>query len=177
MMVYDEKKMTLEEMAELCRTNFEGKEDVRLMLVNKVPKYGNDDPYVDELQKHVADFLVEDIEQHCDIYGNKCQSSMYYIAANTPLGKAIGALPSGRKAGVPLADGISPSQGTDHSPTEVIKSVTAYDHTKHLNGNLLNMKFSPATMAGELGIKRWVSLPEDILRYGRMAPPVQRYKR
>ena len=166
MMVYDEKKMTLEEMAELCRTDFEGKEDVRLMLVNKVPKYGNDDPYVDQLAKHVADFLVEDIESHYDIYGNKCQSSMYPVAANTPLGKAIGALPSGRKAGVPLADGISPSQGTDKSPTEVIKSVTTYDHTKHLNGNLLNMKFSPSTLEGDLGIQRWISLLKTFFDMG-----------
>ena len=88
------------------------------------------------------------------------------MAANTPLGKVIGALPSGRKACVPLADGVSPSQGTDKSPTEVIKSVAHYDHTRHLNGNLLNMKFEPSTLAGDVGTQRWVSLLKSFFDMG-----------
>lgn len=164
--VYEEKAMTLEEMAELCRTNFEGKESVRLMLLNRAPKYGNDDSYVDDLAKEVADWLPKEIESHIDFNGSKFISSMYPVAANTPLGKAIGALPSGRKAGVPLADGVSPSQGTDKSPTGVIKSVAHYDHVRHLNGNLLNMKFNPSTLEGDLGVKRWISLLKTFFDMG-----------
>ena len=164
--VYDEKLMSLDEMAELCRINFEGKEEIRMMLVKKAPKYGNDDEYVDSLARDVADFLPEEISKHRDFNGCEFVSSMYPVASNTPLGKAVGALPSGRKAGVPLADGVSPSQGTDKSPTEVIKSVSSYDHVRHLNGNLLNMKFNPSTMEGDLGKKRWVALLKTFFDMG-----------
>lgn len=164
--VYEDKIMTLDEMAELCRTNFEGKEDIRLMLWNRAPKYGNDDPYVDDLARKVADHLPKQLAKYTDFNGCKFVSSIYPVAANTPLGKVIGALPSGRKACVPLADGVSPSQGTDKSPTEVIKSVAHYDHTRHLNGNLLNMKFEPSTLAGDVGTQRWVSLLKSFFDMG-----------
>lgn len=91
--VYDEKVMTLDEMAELCRTDFEGKENVRLMLVNRVPKYGNDDVYVDDIARTVADHLPVKLSEYKDFNGCSFVSSIYPVAANTPLGKVIGALP------------------------------------------------------------------------------------
>jgi len=75
-------------------------------------------------------------------------------------------LPSGRKAGMPLADGVSPQQGTDVSPTEVVKSVTSYDHVRHENGLLLNMKFNPSVLEDERGLRNFVSLVKTFCQLG-----------
>lgn len=67
---------------------------------------------------------------------------------------------------MPLAEGISPQQGTDKSPTEVINSVTKFDHARHLDGGMLNMKFTPSVLAGEQGLKNFVSLVRSFLDRG-----------
>lgn len=162
-LVFDDKTITMDELIDVLDNNFEGKEDLRLMLLNRGPKYGKDDDYVDDIARRVADFCAEESYKYTSMRGCKFISGFYPISANTPLGMAVGALPSGRKAGTPLAEGISPQQGTDKSPTEVIKSVTKFDHARHLDGGMLNMKFNPSVLAGERGLRNFVSLVRTFL--------------
>jgi len=164
--VFEDKTLSMDELVSLLDTNFEGREDLRLMLLNRGPKYGLDDDYVDDIARRVSDFCAEEPCKYTSIRGCKFISGMYPVSANTPLGMAVGALPSGRKAGTPLAEGISPQQGTDKSPTEVIKSVTKFDHARHLDGGMLNMKFNPSVLAGERGLRNFVSLVRTFLDRG-----------
>jgi formate C-acetyltransferase len=81
----------------------------------------------------------------------------YTVTCHVTFGEVTGALPSGRKAGVPVSEGISPTQGADLSgPTAVIRSAACIDH-KRTGGTLLNMKFSPPILAGD-GLDRLVAL-------------------
>jgi formate C-acetyltransferase len=73
-------------------------------------------------------------------------------------GSVIGATPDGRKAGVPLSEGISPVQGADrHGPTAVIRSVAKMDHAR-TGGTLLNQKFTPQLLQDESGLDKLVQL-------------------
>lgn len=164
--VYEEKVLTMAELIDACRNNFEGQEDLRLMLLNRGPKYGNDDEYVDAIAQEIANFCATIPPRYNSIRGCKYTDAMFPVATNTPLGKSVGALPSGRKAGVPIADGVSPQQGTDKSPTSVIKSVCSYDHVRHANGNLLNMRFTPGLLEGKAGTSNLVSLIKTFLDLG-----------
>jgi formate C-acetyltransferase len=164
--VFDDKVLTIDKLVDALDNNFAGEEDLRLMLLNRGPKYGRDDDYVDDIARRVADFCAEESHNYISIRGCKCCSGLFPVSANTPLGMVVAALPSGRKAGTPLADGISPQQGTDKSPTEVIKSVTKFDHARHLNGGMLNMKFNPSVLAGENGLRNFVSLVRTFLDRG-----------
>ena len=164
--VFDDKMLTMDELIGALDSNFEGREDLRLLLLNRGPKYGKDDDYVDDIVRRIADFCAEEIHKYTSMRGCKFISGFYPVSANTPLGMVVGALPSGRKAGMPLADGISPQQGTDKSPTEVIKSVTKFDHARHLDGGMLNMKFNPSVLAGERGLGNFVSLIRTFLDRG-----------
>ena len=66
----------------------------------------------------------------------------------------IGAMPDGRKAGMPLSEGMSPVQGSNrHGPTAVIKSASKMDHLR-TGGTLLNQKFIPQFLAEEEGIDK-----------------------
>jgi len=157
-LVFDEKVITMEEMIDALNNNFEEREDLRLMLSSRAPKYGRDDPYVDSIARMVADLCHEEAAKYMSNRGVRFTTAMFPISAYVPLGKVVGALPSGRKAGMPLSDGVSPEMQTDISPTEVIKSVTSYDHIRHENGLLLNIKFSPSAVEGERGLRNLASI-------------------
>ena len=77
---------------------------------------------------------------------------------NVPLGKMVGALPSGRLAWEPLADAASPCAGKDlQGPTAVFKSVGKIDNVEILGGVVLNMKLDPAVFR-DGDVKRLVDL-------------------
>jgi formate C-acetyltransferase len=81
------------------------------------------------------------------------------VSANVPLGVVTGALPSGRKAGVPLAEGCSPFPGMDRKgPTGGMKSVSKIDHAEVFDGTQYNMRIEPSVFREAAGIKRLADL-------------------
>ena len=89
------------------------------------------------------------------------------VSANVPLGTVVGATPDGRKSGEPLADGVSPASGMDHSgPTASVKSVTKLDHVIASNGTLLNMKFHPSALEGDKGLANLIAITETLFEGG-----------
>jgi formate C-acetyltransferase len=151
-LVFEEKAIKMVELIKAIDANFEGYEPLRQMLLNRVPKYGNDDGYVDVFASEMANFVAEEIKKYNGRKGCKLISALYPVSSHVPMGAVVWAIPSGRKAGQPLADGVSPSQGTDiKGPTAALKSVCKFDHSKHTAGTLLNMKFSPSAVKGERG--------------------------
>lgn len=153
-LVHEDKAISMKELIEAIDANFEGYEPLRLMLINRVPKYGNDDDYVDNFARDLADFVFEEVTKYKSRKGCNLISGLYPLTSNVPHGMAVWALPSGRKAGLPLADGISPNPGTDlKGPTAAVKSVAKLDHSKHTVGILYNMKFTPSALKGEKGTK------------------------
>lgn len=148
--VYDEKKIPMKELVEILLHDFEGKEDIRQMLINGAPKYGNDDDEVDGLLKEFLEFSAEETGRHKNALGQSFCTGSVPVSANVPHGKSVWALPSGRKAMASLADGASPENGCDvNGPTAVIKSVCKPDHTMFSCGTLLNVKFSPELLQSE----------------------------
>jgi len=62
----------------------------------------------------------------------------------------VPATPDGRRAWTPLAEGCSPTQGTDtHGPTAVFKSIAKLPTMDIFGGVLLNQKLTPQMLAGE----------------------------
>lgn len=164
-LVFDEKLISMDQLLEALEADFSGYEDLRQMLL-KAPKWGNGDDYVDSITCEIADFYATEIGKYRSHRGNNLISSLFPVSSNTPLGMVVGALPSGRKAGMPLADGVSPQQGTDRSPTGVLRSVGKLVHERHCNGTLLNMKFNPTVLRGEEGTRNLVALLRTFLDLG-----------
>ena len=150
-LVYDEKRLTMDELREALRADFEGHEEVRDLCL-AAPKYGNDDDEVDQYVRHFAHLVVTEHEKYATLTGGKMMPSWYPVSSNVPQGMTVAALPSGRKAGKPLADGVSPNQGTDRlGPTAVLRSVGKFQHEDLDGGTLLNVKFEPQVVAGDEG--------------------------
>jgi formate C-acetyltransferase len=157
-LVFEEGKISKDELLEALDTNFEGKsgEKTRQILLNYAPKYGNDDDYVDLLLKEAyMDFINELEKYHTTRYGEGPIGCRYYagtssISANVPSGAVVPATPDGRKAFTPVAEGSSPTSGTDLlGPTAVFRSVSKLPTDKIMGGVLLNQKLSPATIKNE----------------------------
>lgn len=149
-LVFDEKRVSMAELLDALRNNWEGKEDLRRMCINEVPKFGNDDDYVDQLASDVSLRITKIVRSFKNIYGgffveDGTGSVSYYVWSGF-----TGATPDGRKSRDYFNDGtMSPVVGTDkNGPTAILKSVGKIDHAKTAT-HCLNQKFSPMFLTEE----------------------------
>ncbi len=156
--VYDEQTLTMEELLEALRADFQGYERLRQLLINRSPKWGNDDDRADELMRRAFLAFYQAVEGRPAPRGGVYHINMLPTTCHIYFGAVTGATPDGRHAGKPLSEGISPVQGMDRNgPTAVIKSMAKMDHAL-TGGTLLNMKFTPQLLADEEGIEKLARL-------------------
>ena len=151
--VLGKKYLTMSELMDLLATNFEGKENMRQLLVNKAPKYGNNIASVDKYANWLADLCNEQVVQYVDGRGGKYTTVISSQSYNVVLGSLIGATPDGRRAFEATADNASPMIGMDvNGPTAVVNSIGALDPLIPQSGVLVNQRFDPAIVKGEKGL-------------------------
>ena len=122
--------------------------------MNRTHKYGNDDDYADRIMVRAFNVLFEEVDGRPNTKGGRYRVEMLPTTVHVYFGSVTGAMPDGRKASMPLSEGISPVQGADRTgPTAVVKSAAKMDHIK-TGGALLNMKFTPSVLADEDGIDK-----------------------
>jgi pyruvate formate-lyase/glycerol dehydratase family glycyl radical enzyme len=150
-LVFEEKRLSMEEVVEGLRSDFADTEKIRLTLEKKAPKFGNDEDYVDALCNEVLLAFVDELSKYTNYRGGPYIAGLYYLSANIPFGRDTAATPNGRRAGEPLNDGgISPSHGADvKGATAVAKSVGKLDHVRVPHGSVLNQRFHPSIFEGE----------------------------
>ncbi|WP_034632528.1 glycyl radical protein [Maridesulfovibrio bastinii] len=166
-LVFEDKAITLEQLHDALAKNFEGMEDLRQMLINRAPKYGNDDDFADEIAREAALAYCNEVNKYTNPRGGKFQPGLYPASANVPLGSVVMATPDGRKAWTPLADGVSPISGYDScGPTASVLSVAKLDHEIASNGTLLNQKFHPSALEGEKGLDNLKAVTETYFQNG-----------
>jgi len=158
-LVFEEKKISMEELLEALENNFEGKEALRQMLLN-APKYGNNDGYADEIGRAIDEEALKYTKKYSKELGVHLDLRLVPFTSHVPFGKVVSATPNGRKAFTPLSDGSSASHGADvKGPTAILMSnfnTKNYDYRERA-ARLLNIKLSPAVVDGELGTKKLVS--------------------
>ena len=161
-LVYDEQMISKHELLESLKADFKGHEITQTMLLNKVPKYGNDVKWVDDLGAKWAGYFRKKMKEYRNYRGGLYHTGMYTVSAHVPMGENVGASPDGRNALTPLADGgMSPVYGRDMAgPTAVLKSVSRMNDSYTTNGGLLNMKFLPEFFNSETGMMKF----ENFLR-------------
>jgi formate C-acetyltransferase len=150
--VFDRKTVTMKGMLNALGKNFEDFEEFRKVLVDETPKYGNDDDYADDITRMVFEIYFNAIDGRPTARGGFHRVNLLPTTCHVYFGSVIGAMPDGRKAKLPLSEGISPVQGADRNgPTAVIKSASKIDHIR-TGGTLLNQKFTPSFLETESGI-------------------------
>ncbi|QBG07942.1 formate C-acetyltransferase/glycerol dehydratase family glycyl radical enzyme [Klebsiella huaxiensis] len=173
-LVFEEKTVSLDEIMAAMNADWQGQDAERILrLVKKVPKFGNDDDYVDMIVKDVFDSYIKLLPQYTtERTGKGPEVSCYTMSTSNitsyiPNGFDVGATPDGRRAKTPLNEGCSPTQGTDtQGPTAVINSVAKLPNVKVAAGQLLNMRFSPGSLAGEENLDKFVSFLRALVMKG-----------
>lgn len=156
--IYEAKSITMQSMLKAIDDNFVGHEKLRNDLIFNTPKYGNDDDRADRCLNEVFEIYYNAVDSKPNPRGGVHRVDLLPTTCHIYFGKVTGALPDGRKAEVPLSEGISPSQGCDtHGPTAAIKSAAKIDHIR-TGGTLLNMKFAPQFFKNDEAIRRISSL-------------------
>ncbi|UCC98119.1 MAG: glycyl radical protein [Phycisphaerales bacterium] len=156
--VFDRHEVTMDELLTAMQANFEGYEQLRHTLLEHSPKYGNDDDYADAITEVVFNTYYDLLNGRPNTKGGKYRVNLLPTTVHIYFGQVVGALPCGRKAGGPVSEGISPSQGCDsRGPTAVTKSAARIDHAR-TGGTLLNMKFSPQALATDDDIDKLAHL-------------------
>jgi len=156
--VFDKRTLSMGELLAALAQNFEGEERLRQRLLQRTPKYGNDDDYADGLMTCVFEIYYDAIEGRPNTKGGRYQINLLPTTCHIYFGSVTGATPDGRLATTPLSEGISPVQGMDrHGPTAAVRSAAKMDHVR-TGGTLLNQKFTPQVLAGEEGLDRLVQL-------------------
>jgi trans-4-hydroxy-L-proline dehydratase len=156
--VFDKKHVTMKELLEILKANFDGYENFRQRFLNKTPKYGNDEDYADQIMKAVFEVYFDAVDGKPNTKGGCYRINLLPTTVHIYFGKVVGATPDGRKTGEPLSEGVSPVQGADRKgPTAVVKSVAKIDHVR-TGGTLLNQKFTPQLLADEVGINKLAQL-------------------
>ena len=153
-LVFDDKKITMDQLCDALESNFEGHDDIRKMCV-EVPKFGNDEDYVDEQKAWVVHQWASEFMKIKNLRGGYGCPGGSSMASYIPAGKVVGALPSGRLAGEPLAPAGSPSAGKDvNGPTAVLNSMGKLDNVEVLGGLSLTTRIDPAVFESRKGVKR-----------------------
>lgn len=156
--VFDKRKFNMEDLLNALSDNFEGHEAIYNMVVNKTPKYGNDDDYADELMQDVFNSFYNEVTGRISPMGAQYRINMLPTTCHVYFGEVMGASANGRLSQKPLSEGISPEKGGDiNGPTAVIKSCSKMDHLK-TGGTLLNQRFAPAVVQGEDGLDNMANL-------------------
>ncbi|MBM3471630.1 MAG: formate C-acetyltransferase/glycerol dehydratase family glycyl radical enzyme, partial [Armatimonadetes bacterium] len=164
--VFDKQTLTLADLCGALDADFAGWERIRQALLNKTPRYGNDDDYADGLLRDVFEAFYRAVDGRRNTKGGQYHINFLSTTCHVYFGSVTGATPDGRVSGTPLSEGISPVQGADRKgPTAVLRSAGKIDHVR-TGGALLNQKFSPQLLEGEKGIENLASLVRSYFALG-----------
>ncbi|MEE8373745.1 MAG: pyruvate formate lyase family protein [Dehalococcoidia bacterium] len=153
-LVFDEERITMGDLCDALDDDFEGRENLRRLLLS-APKFGNDDDYADEQTVWAMQTFCQEVAKHRNTRGGYRMPVLIPLTGYVTGGAVIGALPSGRRAGEPLADSISPTRGNDlNGPTAVLKSVGKINNAEVFAGQTLNMRLDPSAFNDDYGFKR-----------------------
>jgi pyruvate formate-lyase/glycerol dehydratase family glycyl radical enzyme len=164
--VFEKKHLTMGELLAAVKADFEGHERMRLLFLNKSPRYGNDDDEADRLMQDVFEAFYKEVNGRPNTKGGVYRINLLPTTCHIYFGSVTGATPDGRRAWMPLSEGISPVQGADRKgPTAVLRSAAKMDHVK-TGGTLLNQKFTPKLLEGEKGLENLSGLIRAYFRLG-----------
>jgi pyruvate formate-lyase/glycerol dehydratase family glycyl radical enzyme len=156
--VFDGRTVSMDELLTALRGDFAGYESLRQTLLHRTPKYGNDDDYADGVMRAIFEAYFRAVDGRPNTKGGRYHINLLPTTVHVYFGSVTGAMPDGRKAWMPLSEGISPVQGADRrGPTAVLKSAAKMDHAR-TGGTLLNQKFNPSLLKTDEGLDKFVQL-------------------
>ncbi|HEY3377572.1 MAG TPA: pyruvate formate lyase family protein [Armatimonadota bacterium] len=166
-LVYDAGLLTLPELVEILRANWEGAEALRQRVLQGCPRYGNDDARADAMTRRIFDDFLALVGETPLRQGVLRPAGVSTFGREISWRPARGATADGHRAGEILATNFSPAPGAERQgPTAVIRSYAAMDLVRLANGGALELKLLPDMVQGESGIQALVALLRSFVELG-----------
>jgi len=166
-LVFEEARIRPAELSDALRNNFEGREDLRQTVLHEAPKYGNDNPEVDELARRVADHFITMMDRMESSLGGRYFVHLFSFLQNIGFGKTVGATPDGRLAQEPLAYSLSAHQGRDvKGVTAMLNSLSRLPHHRAAGASAAIVEIDPALIEGSPGVERLMQLTRAAVAMG-----------
>lgn len=168
-LMFDDKSHTGTELLAAVKNNWEGYEKLyALVNSSKIPHYGNDNDYADELFKFMFETYCKNIKGRKNPRGGEFSPGVYTVNANVGMGLYTNASLDGRKISEPISDNMGPvhTAGGSHDisgPTAIVNSVSKVDHSLASNGTLLNLRFPEEAVAGIEGRDILISFIDEYI--------------
>ncbi len=172
--VFDKKLASAETLMQALKDNWKGHAYLYTLINgHKVPHFGNDDDYADQLARRVADIWVDEVTKKANDYGGAFQPGLLSVSSNIPFGHQQAASADGRKAGEPLSSDVSPVHTISRSHaykgiTAMVNSVAKLDQETLTNGVPLSIRIAPSTLHGGSADDNLASLVRAYFRAGGM---------
>jgi formate C-acetyltransferase len=162
--IYEEKTLTWDELIAALEANYEGHESLRQRLLNRMPKYGNDQDSVDRIVQEIAEFFCDGVHERAhNVPGPGPKWAAGLMCFGIQHKRMLPASADGRRQGDPCANSFSPAVGMDRSgPTAVFKSVAKVDLSKASHGSVVDIAFHASAIRGE-GIEKFAALVSSFL--------------
>ena len=166
-LVFEEGVVDKRELLEALRDDFEGKERLRLMLLNRAPKFGNDDEYVDSIAAELVEHTSQEVTKYGNPRGGRYNLGIFSYGNYISHGIVTGATPDGRKAGTGISPNFSPAPGRDmKGPFAVFRSTTRVNQQLTANGTALDVALHPSALRGPEGVEKLMALVRAFMELG-----------
>jgi len=143
--VFNEGRLSLQEMIQAVEADFLGYPELNALILNRVHKYGENEERPNYYAGLVSGIYTGLVAQCSNPRGGQYYPGFWSMTTHQGFGARMGALPGGRRAGQPLANGISPCNGRDRNgPTASLSSAACVDNSLVSNGYALNEKLDLA---------------------------------
>jgi formate C-acetyltransferase len=167
--VFRDQQITLPELVEILRNNFAGHDDLQVRLARRMPKFGNDIAWVDELGAKVVNIFCDEVKR---VNGPEYVYQFYPCISTdrdfTGMGLHVGATPDGRRAGQQVSENQSPSEGADVEGLTALLNSAARLPFHRITGGPLNLRIHPSAVKGENGLDMFASLLDTYFAKGGM---------
>jgi choline trimethylamine-lyase len=167
-LVFDERSVALATLLDALRSNWDGYEDLRQLIVHRSPKFANNDPYADDIGREMMRYFVERSRHHAARYPDIIfPMSVGTFSWFAMIGREVAASADGRRDGEPIAANFSPAPGTDVSgPTAAIGSYASMHVSELAAGAPLDLRLSASSVNGKNGTNRLAGLLKAFVNIG-----------
>jgi len=166
-LVFEEKSVSMSQLLQALKDNWQTHESLRLNILHRVPRYGNDDERVDNLAREISEHIWSLLKQYRTYRGGSYTGLVVYFTRQLYFGQQTGATPDGRFNGDVLEDSVGPWPGRDtDGPTAMFKSASKIAQELAAGGVVLNLKLTPSCLNSDEAVEKSIDLIRSYFALG-----------
>lgn len=168
--VYEDKLLSLDELFEVLKADWEGYESLRHFALTSCEKYGNNAPFTNSLARELSEYVASLTNNRPNGRGGVFKAALFSIDYCFHLGAKTMATPDGRRKGDPLSKNLCATTAMDRNGvTALIQTVTEIDHSNFPNGSVLDIILHPSAVRGNDGLDAFYGLLKTYFSRGGFA--------